>query len=118
GHVDRFDKNRGDDVCRLSVTYRGETRRWDYQDDYPQFDHLEVGAPVPVLLDPNHPTTVYTVHDVDTNDNAGLVSLTGLVALVGVLIGLLMLGLSAWTTLKMRSDSRRLEAELAAMEGR
>jgi hypothetical protein len=118
GHVDRFDKNSQDDVCRLTVSYQGHTRRWDYQDDYPQFDHLAVGARVPVLLDPNHPTTVYTVHDVETNDNAGIFSLTGL---FGVGMSLAGVGILVWIARLMRRqrrDTREFEAELAAIEGR
>jgi len=57
--------------CRLTVRYQGRTRTWGYGDDYPQFDNLAIGAPVAVLLDPAHPTTVYTAHDVETNVNSG-----------------------------------------------
>jgi hypothetical protein len=32
---------------------------------------LGIGAPVPVLVDPAHPKTVFTVHDVEVDTNAG-----------------------------------------------
>jgi Protein of unknown function (DUF3592)/Bacterial PH domain len=84
--VDRFDNR--DIVCRLSLTYLGRTRRWDYRDDYRQFDHLAIGDPVPVLVDPAHPTIVYTVHDVDSNDNAGVFSVVGIVGMAMIVLGL------------------------------
>jgi hypothetical protein len=59
------------DECRLTVRYQGRTRTWDYGDNFPQFRGLAIGAPVAVLLDPAHPTTVYTARDVETNVNAG-----------------------------------------------
>ena len=54
--------------CRLSL---GD-RTWDYPEDSAQFRGLPAGAPVAVLVDPHHPTTVYTVHDVDRRTNAGI----------------------------------------------
>jgi hypothetical protein len=59
------------DECRLTVWYQGRRRTWDYGDTFPQFAGLSIGAPIAVLLDPAHPTTVYTAHDVETNVNAG-----------------------------------------------
>lgn len=56
---------------RLRADYRGRTRTWDYGDNFPQFAGLAIGAPIAVLLDPAHPTTVYTAHDVESNVNAG-----------------------------------------------
>jgi hypothetical protein len=115
GHVDRFDKNERDDVCRLTVRYLGRTRTWDYQDDYPQFDHIAVGALVPVLLDPNHPATVFTVRDVDTNDNAGVFSITGLFGIGMVLAGAGIVIYLIRLALRMRRSSRRFDAELDAI---
>lgn len=112
GHVDRFDKNGKDDVCRLTVTYQGRTRKWVYRDDYPQFNQLGVGASIPVLLDPSHPTTVYTVHDVDTHDNAGVFSAYGLFGFGSVCAGI---GLIAWLArneFRTRRELRQIE-ELA-----
>ena len=106
GHVDRFDKNPKDDVCRLTVTYLGRTRKWDYRDDYPQFDHLAVGAPVGVLLDPDHPSTVYTVHDVDTRQNAGVFSIIGLFGMGMVVAGSGLLLYLVTLARRFRRDSR------------
>jgi hypothetical protein len=57
--------------CRLALAFRGHTRRWRYPEDYGQFDRLHLGAPVAVLVEPRHPSTVYTVHDVDVRYDAG-----------------------------------------------
>lgn len=101
GPVDRFDHK--DIVCRLSLDYLGRTRRWDYSDDYRQFDHLIVGDPVPVLLDPSHPATVYTVHDVAINDNSGVLSIFGLFG-----IGMIALGLASLAFIfRIRRDARQ-----------
>lgn len=58
--------------CRVSLTYRGHIRTWDYPEDARQFEGLRPGAPIAVLVDTRHPTTVYTVHDVNRRANAGL----------------------------------------------
>jgi hypothetical protein len=57
--------------CRLSLTFAGRERTWDYPEDAPQFERLAAGAAIPVLVDPRNPNTVYTVHDVDHRTNAG-----------------------------------------------
>jgi hypothetical protein len=57
--------------CRISLDYQGYTRSWDYPEDSDQFDGLQPGAPITVLVDPHNPKTVYTVHDVDRRTNAG-----------------------------------------------
>jgi hypothetical protein len=58
--------------CRLSLRYHGGVRTWDYPEDSRQFERLPVGSQVPVLVDPDHPATVYTVHDVAASTNTGI----------------------------------------------
>lgn len=94
----------GDDECRLSLTYQGHTRVWSYSEDFPQFDHLPVGAPVDVLVDPKHPTTVYTVHDVAARYNAGFGGLE-IAGIAMAVVGVLGFGWSFWS-------KRRLEAKI------
>jgi hypothetical protein len=60
--------------CRISFDYQGRTPTWDYPEDSHQFDGLQPGAPIAVLVDPHDPQTVYTVHDVDRRTNAGITS--------------------------------------------
>jgi Bacterial PH domain/Protein of unknown function (DUF3592) len=99
--------------CRLSLRYQGRTRTWDYQNDYAQFNHLAVGAPVDVLIDPNNPTTVYTVRDVVTHDNAGF----GVLSAFGVVMALLGMTGAAWYFW----SQRRLDAKiryLTSLSGR
>lgn len=75
-------------------------------------------AAVPVLLDPDHPTTVFTVHDVDSNDNAGLVSFISLFGACMTLGGLAYLFFIARVGLRSRRRSRRHDAELAELRAR
>jgi hypothetical protein len=100
--------------CRLTLSYGGRSRTWKYGADYPQFDHLSVGAPVQVLLDPAHPNTVYTVHDVQTNNNTG----RGLasVGLGLIVFGLLVLLLTFNMVRKSRRDSRKMERLFTELE--
>jgi hypothetical protein len=60
--------------CRLSLRFEGRTRAWNYPENSRQFESLPVGSQVPVLVDPSHPTTVYTVRDVERGTNTGLSS--------------------------------------------
>jgi hypothetical protein len=71
--------------CRLTLDFRGRTRTWTYAEDYPQFDGTPVGAPVDVLVDPKHPTTVYSAHDVAVRYDAGF----GALAIVGIVFAVL-----------------------------
>jgi hypothetical protein len=57
--------------CRVSLGFAGHVRTWNYPEDAHQFDGLRAGAPIPVLVDPSEPTTVYTVRDVERRTNAG-----------------------------------------------
>jgi len=57
--------------CRLSLSFEGRVRTWNYPEDSAQFRGLAVGAAVPVLVDPSNSHTVYTVRDVDHRTNAG-----------------------------------------------
>lgn len=104
-----------DHECRLSLTYRGHTRTWSYPEEFSQFDHLPVGAPVAVLVDPEHPTTVFTVHDVEVRSNAGF----GVLAVFGIVLavaGVLGLGLY-WSRRRREARHRRLVAEASGLTG-
>jgi hypothetical protein len=93
-------------VCRLTLTYGGSTRTWRYSEDFPQFGHLAVGDPVPVLVDPAHPATVYTVHDVRSGDNAGF----GVLAVFGLVLAALgIAGLAFFAWLWRRTSRTRGE---------
>jgi hypothetical protein len=91
--------------CRLSLRYGGATRTWDYPLNAPQFKPLARGAPVPVLVDPRDPTTVYTVHDVTGNIESGTgYSLIWLIFIVPGIAGLL--GFT-WFAFKIAPNLRR-----------
>jgi hypothetical protein len=100
--------------CRLTLSYDGRSRTWKYSADYAQFDHLSVGAPVPVLLDPAHPNTVYTVHDVQTNQNTGLGFAS--VGLGLIALGLLVLVVTFNMVRKSRRDAREMDRLFAELE--
>jgi hypothetical protein len=57
--------------CRVSLRFAGRVRTWNYPEDAHQFDGLSAGAPIPVLVDPSDPRTVYTARDVERRTNAG-----------------------------------------------
>jgi hypothetical protein len=57
--------------CRISLDYQGQARTWNYPEDSHQFDGLQPGAPIAVLVDPHDPATVYTARDVEHRTNAG-----------------------------------------------
>lgn len=69
-------------TCRLRLSFAGRTRTWTYANDTHQFHGVPIGAPIPVLVDPEHPSTVYTVHDVQAGTNAGW----GVLAFFGVVL--------------------------------
>jgi hypothetical protein len=96
-------------VCRLTLTYGGSTRTWRYSEDFPQFRHLAVGASVPVLVDPAHPATVYTVHDVRSGDNAGF----GVLAAFGLVLAALGIAGLAFFAWRWRRASRTRGEQLA-----
>jgi hypothetical protein len=85
-----------DDICRLTVTYRGTSRTWDYGENHPQFDRLSRGDPVAVLLDPRHPQTVYTVRDVQTDYDTGVLSGSSILGVGFVIFGVAALGFGTW----------------------
>jgi hypothetical protein len=58
--------------CRISLGYAGHNRTWNYPEDSSQFERLPVGAAIPVLVDPQHTATVFTVRDVQRETNAGI----------------------------------------------
>jgi Bacterial PH domain len=72
--------------CRLSLA----GRTWRYSEDYAQFRGLALGAPVDVLVDPKHPATVYTAHDVAVRFDAGFgpLAILGIVFAVAGFLGL------------------------------
>ena len=57
--------------CRLSLRFEGRVRSWIYPENHAQFRGLQAGSPVPVLVDPSNPKTVYTVTDVEHGTNTG-----------------------------------------------
>jgi hypothetical protein len=58
--------------CRISLSYAGERRTWNYSENSRQFERLPTGAAIPVLVDPRHTATVFTVRDVEQETNAGI----------------------------------------------
>jgi hypothetical protein len=60
--------NCSDDPCTLTYTYAGRTHKNGYDNDRRQFGPSRYAL---VLIDPKHPKTMYTVHDVQRNTNAG-----------------------------------------------
>jgi hypothetical protein len=72
--------------CRLSLA----GRTWRYPEDYSQFSGLALGAPVDVLVDPKHPATAYTAHDVAIRFDAGFgpLAILGIVFAVAGFLGL------------------------------
>ena len=76
--------------CTLQLTFGGRTREWRYGLDKGQFSGLGPGAQVKVIVDPSHPSTVYTARDVADRTNAGWSgpAIFGLVLFVLGLLGL------------------------------
>lgn len=72
--------------CRLSLTFAGSTRAWNYPENSRQFEGLPVGSGVPVLVDSKNPGTAYTVTDVRARTNAGFGPVVAL-GIAFVLIG-------------------------------
>lgn len=91
--------------CRVSLDYQGHARTWDYPEDSHQFDGLQPGAPIAVLVDSRNPQTVYTVHDVDHRTNAGITSPVLWYGTVLIILGLA--GLSGFLWI-VRARRRRL----------
>jgi Bacterial PH domain len=81
--------------CRLTLAFGGRTRTWTYSEDYPQFNRLAVGAPVDVIVDPKHPATVYTAHDVAVRYDAGF-SVLAILGIVFAVAGFLGLAFLLW----------------------
>jgi hypothetical protein len=75
--------------CRLTLA----ARTWTYSEDYPQFNTLPIGAPIDVLVDPRHATTIYTAHDVASRYDAGFSALAifGIMLAVAGFLGLVFL---------------------------
>jgi len=96
----------GRDVgCQLTLVFRGRIKTWAYPENTPQFDRLRPGDPVPVLVDPQNPSVVYTAQDVSRRTNTGNFAYWGLI-FVGV--GLLPLASIGWTEYRVRKKMRRL----------
>jgi hypothetical protein len=60
--------------CRIRLSYAGHSRTWNYSEDSSQFERLPTGSAIPVLVDPKHTATVFTVRDVEQETNAGVSS--------------------------------------------
>jgi hypothetical protein len=57
--------------CTVSVRFGGVTRTWQYPGSATQFETREPGGGVAMILDPDHPATAYTVHDVKQGSGSG-----------------------------------------------
>lgn len=73
--------------CRVRLVYGSSTRTWNYPENTSQFERTPPGSPVQMLVDPQHPSTAYTVRDVEDRTNAGTGPLLGL-GVVYVVVGL------------------------------
>lgn len=82
--------------CRLRIDYQGHSRTWDYPEDAGQFESLQPGAPIAVLVDPRDATTVYTVHDVDKETNTGVTSPVLWYGIVLIAVGIASLAGLLW----------------------
>ena len=78
----------GRDDCALTYTFAGRRHTSDYGHDLSQFCGGRCAAPTPVLVDPDDPATMYTVHDVQRGTNAGI----GVYSLATLLFGLCFAG--------------------------
>jgi hypothetical protein len=58
--------------CVVRLSYAGSTRDWTYPYEVSQFYPYTPGESVPGLVDPRHPSTAYTVFNVDDRAGAGL----------------------------------------------
>jgi hypothetical protein len=58
--------------CRISLSYAGHRRTWNYAENSSQFERLPPGAAIPVLVDPKDTSTVFTVRDVAQETDAGI----------------------------------------------
>jgi hypothetical protein len=74
--------------CRISLSYAGRQRTWNYSENSSQFERLPTGAAIPVLVDPKHTAIVFTVRDVERETNAGISSPLLWFGVVLVAIGL------------------------------
>ncbi len=90
-----------DHECRLALAYQGRTRTWNYSEDFPQFHGLLVGAVVPVLVDPQDSTTVYTVHDVQERYDAGF----GVLGIFGIALASVGAVGLVWEVVRRRRDA-------------
>jgi hypothetical protein len=68
------------DNCTLTYTYARHRHKNSYGNDYSQFG---LNPYVLVLIDPEHPATMYTVHDVQRNTNTGF-GVFGIFCLLGI----------------------------------
>jgi hypothetical protein len=89
-HCDRDD-------CDLTYTYAGREHTNRYGNDLDQFSHWPPRTLV--LVDPNHPATMFTVHDVQHGTNAGL----GVFSVFTILIGLFFGGMAVMYFFSLRN---------------
>jgi hypothetical protein len=85
------------DNCDLTYTYAGRTHTNRYGNDLDQFSHRPPRTLV--LVDPNHPATMFTVHDVQHTTNAGL----GVFSVFTILIGLCFGAMAAMFFVSLRN---------------
>jgi hypothetical protein len=86
----------GGDGCELTYTFAGRRHTNDYGHDLSQF--CRCPAATPVLVDPDDPATMFTVHDVEHGTNAGI----GVYSVAVIGIGLFLAGLAALFFLTLR----------------
>ncbi|MDP9258904.1 MAG: hypothetical protein M3Q31_20485, partial [Actinomycetota bacterium] len=75
----------GRDDCDLTYTYAGRKHTNRYGNDLDQFSHWPPRTLV--LVDPSHPATMFTVHDVHLGTNAGLGVYSVFTILAGLFFG-------------------------------
>ena len=90
-----FHCDRGD--CDLTYTYAGHEYTNRYGNDLDQFSQWPPRTLV--LVDPGHPATMFTVHDVQHGTNAGL----GVFSVLTILIGLFFVGMAVMHFVALRN---------------
>jgi hypothetical protein len=90
----------GGDGCELTYSFAGRRYSNDYSRDLTQF--CRCPAATPVLVDPSHPATMFTVRDVQRGTNAGL----GVYSIATMLIGLALGGFAVFCFITLRKLPR------------
>jgi hypothetical protein len=80
--IDRFKDN---DYYTLTYAFGGRSRTKNVFENWDQFDGVDLGQTVPVLVDPKDPDTAFSVADVRARTNSGIGLLSGLSLLIFVM---------------------------------